>query len=348
MNAKTWLGLLMLAASYLPLLAPRRLFSDPDVFFYGYTIVPGNVLGGAAALSALGLILVSEGVCERLGAPALSGLLLGRRSDLARAFAAAATAGLAMELLAQWLGKLWFYPYWTMWFYGLVVIPGFAFYWAAIVDSYLAVKAALDATAGPALGRSRRRPARGAQGVERDSQPPRQMGRFPVTLAGVLGAVMLGIAAWGYLAWYTQRGGYVFAVTEPVRGAPPFAYVLLAFVGGLLAVEWALHDRGLPSLIGSLRQAYWVPLFSLAISSVVTSLLIESQNRVNHFWAYAHFPEPDRTFMGVPLAVFAAWPWQYLAFLLIASLFGPGLANLFWRAPSDRPAVGRAHPPSVC
>jgi hypothetical protein len=195
-----------------------------------------------------------------------------------------------------------------------------------------------------------RTPAREARAVdvERGSQPLRQMGRFPVTLVGVVGAVMLGIAVWRSLAWYTEQGGYVFAITEPVRAAPPFVYVLLAFVGGLLAVEWALHARGLPSLIGSLRQAYWVPLASLALSSVVTSLLIESQNRVNHFWAYAHFPEPDRTFIGVPLAVFSAWPWQYLVFLLIASLFGRALANLFWQAPSDQPAVGRAYPPSVC
>ncbi|HCU48971.1 MAG TPA: hypothetical protein DGG94_04045, partial [Micromonosporaceae bacterium] len=134
MKWKTWLGLLLLAGSYGQLLFPRRMFTDPDLFFYGYPIVPGNLLAIAATLSALGIILVSEGVCERLGAPSLMDLVTsGGRARLSRIFVAALAAGLTMELLAQWLGKLWFYPYWTPWFYWLVVVPGFVFYWIAII-----------------------------------------------------------------------------------------------------------------------------------------------------------------------------------------------------------------------
>ncbi|GIH02949.1 hypothetical protein Rhe02_10160 [Rhizocola hellebori] len=312
------LGLLLLAGSYVQLLFPRHMFTDPEVFFQGYPIVPGNLLGGAAALSALGLILFGEGVCERLGAPCLSGLVSAGPRGLVRVLVAAAAAGLAMELMAQWLGKLWVYPYWTQWFYWLVLLPGFVFYWAAIVESYLAAKAFLDWMAQP---RSR---ALGG--------PPSWVA---IALLGVAGALLLGVAGWRYLAWYSERGGYVFAVTKPLPNAPPFGYVLLAFVGAVLLAEWGLHARGLPSLIGSARRAYWMPLAAVAVSSVLVSLFVEGQNAVNRFWAYTHFPAPGFAVWGVPVTVFAAWPWQYLIFLLVASLFGPGLANLFWRAPGE-------------
>jgi hypothetical protein len=94
-----------------------------------------------------------------------------------------------------------------------------------------------------------------------------------------------------------------------------------------------LQAQALPSLAASLRAGYRVPAAAVVASSLLVSLLVESQNAVYRFWMYTHFPEPSLALVGVPLTVFATWPLQYLAFLLIASLFGEALATMFWSPP---------------
>jgi hypothetical protein len=305
MNPKTWTGLLLLAASYGQLLFPRRLFAHPTVFFHGYPVVPANLLGIAAAYSTLGVILIGEGICQRLGAPSLLDRVTRDWGTFGRFLLAAAAAGLAMEALGQWLAKLWIYPYWTVWFYCIVLLPGFAFYWTAIAESYLAVKAILD--------------SRIRTPVEAGST------RY-MWMAGLAGAGVLLASGLGYASWYAARGGYFFANTRPVPQAPPFGYMVFAFLGALMLVEWIR-----PTVLPSLRRGYWTPVAAIVISSVAMAFLLETLNGVNHFWAYTHFPWPDLTLAGVQLSMVASWPLQYLTFLLLPSLLLPTLADLFWR-----------------
>jgi hypothetical protein len=311
MNWKTWLGLILLAASYAQLVLPRRLFDDPRVFFYGYPVVPGNLLAVASAFSTLGIILIGEGVCQRFGAPSLMWRVTADRRTFLRFVLAAACAGLTMEVLAQWLGKLWIYPYWTQWFYWIVVLPGFAFYWTAIAESYLAIKAVFDARTTSSV----------------------RHGRHPLlfSLFGVAGAGLLLIAAWRYASWYGAHGGYVFAPTSPVAKAPPFPIVLQAFLGALLVAEWALHRRGSPSFLSGVLRGYWVPATAVIAASLALSVILESQNAAHHFWRYTHFPRPEAAVLGAQLSVMATWPFQYLVFLMIPGLLLPPLATMFWR-----------------
>ena len=324
MNKKMFFGLLLLVGSYAQLLFPRRLFSDPAYFLHGYPIVPGTVLGTAAALFNLGIIVFSEGVCQRFGAPSLWRLATRDMRASVRFALAATAAGLVMEFFAQWLGKLWIYPYWTPWLYWVALLPGFAFYWASIVESYLAAKAALDAVA--------------------KLQGKSNMHGFESLLYSVLGAVgaaLLLVVAWLYGRWYVAHGGYVFAATVPQQYAPPFAYVLLAFLGAWFVVEWGLHRRRLPSLVTSLLQGYWVPAVAVAGSSLLLSFIMESQNAVNRYWVYTHLPGRHMTFFGVQLSIFAAWPLQYFGLLLLPSVFVPSLAHLFWRRHGETSTTDR-------
>lgn len=313
MNAKMWVGLFLVASSYAQLLVPRSVFAHP-LPLSGYPIVPGDILAAATALFTLGVIVFGEGVCQRFASPSLWRLLTRDGWSLARVGVGAATAGLAMEFFARWLGKLWIYPYWTLWFYWLVLVPGYVFYWAAIVESYLALKAAVDAMTKPANHRASRHLA------------PR--GRH---LLGVIGAVVLLVTAWLYASWYEAHGGYVFTPTVPVREAPPFSYILLAFVGMWLTVEWGLRQRNTPSLAGSMRQAYRTPAVAVLGSSLLLSLAMEAQNAGRRYWTYTHFPGSDVTLFGTALSVFATWPLQYVVFLSIPGLFAPALAALFWQ-----------------
>ena len=314
MNYRIWSGLLLLAGSYAQLLFPRRLFSHPGYLLYGYPVVAGNLLAISTTLFTLGVIVTAEGVCERFDAPSLWRLATSGTWLPLRVLAAAAVAGLSMEVPAQWLARLWYYPYWTAWFYGLVVVPGFAFFWASIAESYLAVKAVLDAAT-----------------TARSGSAPGRVEPVVYHCLGVLSVVLVGGAAWGYARWYAARGGYAFAVSGPVRSAPPFGYALVAFVGLWFAAEWVLHRRGLPSLVGGALHGYRVPPVALVGSALLLSVVTESQNAVHHYWVYAHLPGGRVRPFGVPLSLYAAWPLQYVVFLMVAGLLVPDLARLFWR-----------------
>src|SRR5262245_19894675 len=111
MNQKTWLGLILLAGAYAPLLFPRHVFTDPEVYFQGYPDVPGNLLAMGAGFSTLGIILIGEGVCQRFSGPSLLWTATADRRTFLRFLAGAVAGGLTLEALAQWLGKLWIYPY---------------------------------------------------------------------------------------------------------------------------------------------------------------------------------------------------------------------------------------------
>lgn len=314
MNAKMWVGLLLVASSYLQLLVPRWMFVEPSHFFHGYPVVPGTILAVFTSLLALGVIVFSEGVCQRFAAPSLSHLAMQDGWSLTRVALAAAGSGLIMEFFAQWLGRLWIYPYWTPWFYWLVLIPGYVFYWTLITESYLAVKAVLDATTRP-HGRS----------------DQRHSGPLSPHLLGALGVVLVVAVTELYARWYMERGGYVFALTAAARDAPPFTYVLLASAGMWLVAEWGLRRRNTPLLIGSALQGYWTPAAAVLGSSLLLSLAMETQNAANQYWTYTHFPGSDITLFGTALSVFAIWPLQYIVFLSIPSLFAPALATLFWQ-----------------
>jgi hypothetical protein len=305
MNPKTWTGLLLLAASYGQLLFPRRLFAHPTVFFHGYPVVPANLLGIAAAYSTLGVILIGEGICQRLGAPSLLDRVTRDWGTFGRFLLAAAAAGLAMEALGQWLAKLWIYPYWTVWFYCIVLLPGFAFYWTAIAESYLAVKAILD--------------SRIRTPVEAGST------RY-MWMAGLAGAGVLLASGLGYASWYAAHGGYFFANTRPVPQAPPFGYMVFAFLG-------SPHARGMDPAHGVAEPAAWVLDARRGHRHQLgrDGLPLGNPERCQPFLAYTHFPWPDLTLAGVQLSMVASWPLQYLTFLLLPSLLLPTLADLFWR-----------------
>ncbi|NUR28623.1 MAG: hypothetical protein HOV83_22755, partial [Catenulispora sp.] len=197
MNLRTGLGLLLLAASAGQLLAPRRVFADPERLF-GLPVVPVFVLGTGSVLFTVGVILLGEGICQSFDAPSLVRMIVDDPVALLWLLLGGAVAGLVLELTAQWLGRLWFYPYWTPWFYGLIVLPGFAFYWLSIVESYLAAKAVLDAVLrhGP---------------------------RVTITPAVPLatGALALIAGLFTTFLWYARRG-FSLTPTHPVPAAPPF------------------------------------------------------------------------------------------------------------------------------
>jgi hypothetical protein len=268
--------------------------------------VPVSVLGFCATLFTVGVIVASEGICDAFGGPSLWHMVSRDPMLLLWLLCCGALAGLVLEIISQWLGRHWYYPYWTPWFYGLLLVPGFTFYWVSIAESYLAAKAVLDALARP-------RPVTGSVRL------------WPV------GVLALGLSLTLSIRWYADRG-FSFAITGPAPDAPPFWYALLAVVGVALLSS---------ALVTAAVRRYWVPFAAIVLAAIVLSTAMEIPNALHRHWAYAHFPGPAGPH-GLPVAVFVAWPLQYLVFLAIPSAILPKAAALFWRPQSNRPPSTRA------
>ncbi|MEU8080683.1 hypothetical protein AB0B31_35130 [Catellatospora citrea] len=292
---KIGIGSVLMALSGLQVVAPAWLFAPPQERLFGLPPGPVVVLGLSSALFAFGAIVAGEGVCQAFGSTSLWDVVVRDPLMLLRLLACGVVAGLVLEIAAQWLGRLWYYPWWTTWFYALVLVPGFALYWLFIVESYLAAKAVLDAVA-------RRRTVRG-----------------PVRLWPV-GAAALVVFALLSIRWYAQRG-FTFDVTGPTPAAPPFGYAVLAFTGVALLSN---------ALVTAAARLYWVPFAAIVLAAAVVSVAFELPNAVHWHWAYDHFPGPVLP-GGLPLTMFLAWPMQYVVFLAVPSAMLPGLAALFWQ-----------------
>lgn len=302
---KIGIGAVLMAASCIQLVAPERVFQPPQERVLGLPLVPVSVLGISATLLTMGVIVASEGICDAAGGTSLWDLVTRDPLMPLRLLTCGAVAGLTLEIIAQWLGRLWYYPYWTPWFYGLLLIPGYTFYWICIAESYLAAKAVLDA-------------------VTRPHAPAGALRLWPV------GAVTLGIGLALSLRWYAHRG-FALAVTGPTPTAPPFSYAVLAVIGVALLSG---------ALATAVVRRYWVPFAAVVLASAAVSVAMEIPNAAHRHWAYAHFPGPVAP-GGLPLAVFVAWPLQYLVFLAVPSLIVPEVAALFWR-PRARPDASRS------
>lgn len=296
---KIGIGAALTVASCVQFVAPRRLFEPPQDRILGLPLVPVIVLGLCATLFTVGVIVAAEGVCDAFNGPSLWRLVSVDPTRLLRLLGAGALAGLVLEIVSQWLGRLWYYPYWTPWFYGLILVPGFTFYWVSIVESYLAAKAVLDALARP-------RPVTGSVRL------------WP------LGLLLLALSLTLSITWYAQRG-FAYAITGPAPTAPPFAYAVLAVVGVALLST---------ALVTAAVRRYWVPFAAIAVASAVLSVAMEVPNALHRHWAYAHFPGPVAP-GGLPWAVFVAWPLQYLVFLAVPSVIVPKAAALFWQPPGS-------------
>ncbi|MEV0458720.1 hypothetical protein [Catellatospora methionotrophica] len=300
-RAAAWrigIGSVLIAASCLQMIAPAWMFAPPQQRLFGLSIVPVFALGLCSALFAVGVIVAGGGVCAACGGTSLWDIAVRDPLMLLRLLACGTAAGLILEIVAQWLGRLWYYPWWTSWFYALVLIPGFALYWLFIVESYLAAKAALDAVA---RRRAVRRPVR----------------LWPVGAAAVVVFAALTTR------WYAERG-FTFDVTGPTPQAPPFGYAVLAFAG------CALLSGALAAAVAS---RHWVPFAAILLASAVVAVLFEVPNAVHRQWAYDHFPGPVLP-GGLPLTMFLSWPMQYVVFLAVPAALMPSAAALFWQPPA--------------
>jgi hypothetical protein len=219
---------------------------------------------------------------------------------------AGALSGLLLDGIAQWLGKLWIYPYWNEAVYGSTFVVGFCAYWLATAESYLAAKAILKR-----WGRA--------------TSPLTTVRLYEPALFRALGLTGLVLTAAGVallLREYRTTGGYVFEIRTALPIESHTSYFVTAFTGIWFALEWIQFARGKWTLLRAVLHGYRLPLYALIAASAVCSLFWETVNASHHFWIYTNWPLPQWQLMSIPVMVLLTWPLQYVVFLSLGFVVG--------------------------
>jgi hypothetical protein len=314
----------MLVASYGQLLVPTT-WAEQHHFLAGFIFSP------CVALFALGVIVLSEGIVQKVGGVSLMSLARGSKAKLVRFLVVAAVTGIFIEAYAR-LGNLWYYAYYPTWFYWPALVPSFILYWVMIVESYMAGKALLDRVIS--FGG---RPSK--DGALR--YYPWEPGFY--ILLGTVGAMLFVGGTLGAVLWYFVTGGYTFNPYQLVSSAAPLHYIMMAFAGLWFICESIMYGRQRPSLLHSLLHGYVVPALALLGAAAVLSLVWESQNVPVGYWVYTNWPWPDLTVFGVQLSVVAAWPANYIVYLMVPCVLVGAWGAVFWTRPDRRPQVKELH-----
>jgi hypothetical protein len=206
--------------------------------------------------------------------------------------------GIFLDGAAQWLAKLWVYPYWNTVFYACCFVIGFGAYWLLLAETYFLAHCAF-------------RKLSSAKAKARHRQDPQVKTKL------LCGATGLALAALGLalaIQQYTAAGGYVFAVTAPSAVHAPFYCFLLITAGTFLILEYVSNTPA-RSLLGAVRLHDWAPLCAILTAGWITGFFMETANAAQHFWLYTNWPLPQMTFCHVPVIVLILWPIQYVVFL---------------------------------
>jgi hypothetical protein len=239
-------------------------------------------------------------------------------------FAVSAFAGLLLDGIAKYLGKLWIYPDWSLALYLILFIPGWAFYWLVITETYLGVKTLVDYL------RKGRRWASKPFSFERSFY-------WVLSSVGlVFSAYAVGDAATTYLSQSLPLATLsdVHSVTETFQIS--FTQVAMFCIGLFFIFEGIEYYRKKTSFIKDTLHQYYTPLISIFLAALVTAVLMESQNIPVGLWVYTRWPLPEYAIYGIPLLASIAWPLHYLAFLSAFRALTDKESSCIWRGDTVR------------
>jgi hypothetical protein len=302
MNKSFYFGLALLFLSYFQFLVPQASINL-------------LVLITAWSLFMLGIVFISEGITLKFKNYSLLKTLFKSKRNLISYLALSTLGGILLEIYAQWLGKLWIYPYLNTHLYFLVFTLGFAMYWLMIVESYLAAKAILDKL---------------RKGKKLVTKYYKREG-YIYNYFGLFGPLLLAGATLGLYIDYSTVGTYYFSVNEILNYKVNFIFVLLAFIGLVFIFEFVEYRKRKTSFLKDLLHEYPVPLFSILFAFLVTALIMETVNTPNNFWVYLNWPYEHITFAGLPVSMLLAWPLHYLGFLSMFRAFSDENSVEIWR-----------------
>lgn len=263
----------------------------------------------------LGIIFISDGVTQTIYKKSLLREILKNKRNTISFFAISMVGGIVLEGVAQWLGKLWIYPYFNPYFYFIFFIFGFGLYWLMIAESYLATKAVVD------LLKKGKQIIRGTFRFEK--------GLYKIL--GIIGIVLIPMSMFLIFNGYLNQGGYIFDISTKVDYKVNFVNVIMMFLGAWFVLEYIEYRRKKTSLLKDIIHDYSSPLISILIASFLLAIIMELENIPHAYWVYTNWPMEQIRFLNLPITMFLAWPLHYIAFLSLFRAFTGKESDEIWK-----------------
>lgn len=302
MNRKFYKGLMFFLLSYLQFLLPVEFINGKTLMIFWF-------------LFMFGIVLIGDGITEKIYKKSLLREIKKNKKNTILFFVISIAGGIILEGVAQWLGKLWIYPYFNFYTYSVFFVLGFGLYWLMIAESYLATKAFFDY-------------------LRRGKQIVRNYYWFEplfYKLLGIIGVILVPLSAFFILSDYTSHGGYVFDISNQINYKVNFIYIITIFLGTWFVFECIEYFRKKTSLLKDIFHHYFNPLVSILIASFILAIIMETENIPFGFWRYTNWPFENIQFLNLPVMMFLAWPLQYIAFLSLFRAFTQKESDEIWK-----------------
>lgn len=273
-----------------------------------------------ASLFYAGVIYICEAITVALNGTSLLREVRRNGKNFASFVIVSTLGGLLLDGAGKFLAKLWVYPSWSSSFYLFIFIPGFAAYWLAITESYLATKAVLDYL------------EKGVRTLHR----PYHYEPFLYRGLGVLGAGLISVGA-GLIVNDFARQPLPLVLPDSVSifGAAfaiSFWHLMLLALGVWFLLEFLEFYRKRTSLLRDIIHGYWTPLAAIVLGAAVLALLMEAQNIPAGLWRYTNWPLDGYQFLGIPAIIFlVAWPLHYILFLSLFRVLTGKESDQVWK-----------------
>lgn len=205
---------------------------------------------------------------------------------------------LLLEIYAHWIGKFWYYPYWSFSFYLFILVPGFAFYAFYLTETYLGTKAVIRY-----FFRGRRPP--------KESWERHKSLFIPLGFIGALGMATVTTYMVLRTTWNLDANVFLSITNRSSPGEVSFYWFLLAAIFLWLFLEYLEFERHETSMLYEMIHGNFAPVAAVFISAWVSAILYEIFNVPGGLWRYANIPLPNMHILGIPLIIFLTWPFHY-------------------------------------
>jgi hypothetical protein len=267
-------------------------------------------------ISWFGAFLLGDWLSGQMGEGSIFPHGPNQKNKLGRLVAASLVMNLISDVTLVWFLKLWYYPWLdSILLYLLVFAPlGYILFGYVIYVFYRFFKHRWDFLVKPG----------------RMSEVKTKIYQILMHTELIFGISGL-ITSIYYLRKFVVENNLAWpAVNVSVIAQSPIWTGFLFWLSVFFIVEYLCFRLKRETLTRDVLRGNFVPIYSIAASSVICIALVEIYNTPFQAWAFVNWPLDTLRFFKIPLVAYLLWPMQFLLILPLIRLFdGKNIENVW-------------------